>query len=200
VDIAAGTLWAAPTLLAEPIERLVCVEYSRHRLLEIGPRMLEHYGADPARITLALGSFYELAMPDDSVDFAFLSQAFHHADRPAALLAELRRVLADDGVVMIAGEHRVRIRQYAIYAAHACSSLLPASLRRRLPFEARHVRMTLRPTGEDLEPADPVLGDHLYTTREYDGLFREAGFRSHALPAIGRHYRSFLLTPAGRRP
>src|ERR1700729_497951 len=89
IDLAAGTLWAAPLLLgAGPVQRLYCLEYSRHRLLKLGPRVLEHYDVDPERVVLIYGSFYDLHLNAGSLDFAFLSQAFHHADQPLALLAE----------------------------------------------------------------------------------------------------------------
>jgi ubiquinone/menaquinone biosynthesis C-methylase UbiE len=40
----------------------------------------------PEKIVLARGTFYDLHLPDGSVDFVLLSQAFHHADRPGELL------------------------------------------------------------------------------------------------------------------
>ena len=61
IDLAAGTLWAAPILLdAGAVERLYCLEYSRHRLLSIGPHVLQHYGVSPERVVLVYGSFYDL--------------------------------------------------------------------------------------------------------------------------------------------
>ncbi len=200
VDLAAGTLWAVPALLQDSeVERLWCVEYSRHRLLEIGPLMLDHYEVDPSRVVLCFGSFYDLRLPTGSLDFAFLSQAFHHADRPAALLAELRRVLAPGGVVMIVGEHRLRFsrlhfRYHVIYAARAVASLLPSRLRRHLFVRSSAVRKTFRPSGSDLIPTDPVLGDHFYTLAEYTHMFGEAGFRVEKMPCRRNStFRSFVL-------
>lgn len=200
VDVAAGTLWAVPVLLAEPgVEHVCCVEYSRHRLLDLGPRMLEHYGVEPERVTLALGSFYELKLPDGSLDFAFLSQAFHHADDPAALLSELSRVLVGRGRVLIVGEHRVRARTYAAYAARATLGLLPRSLQQRLLGRTFETRLRLRPSGSDLEPPDPVLGDHVYTTREYRDLFEGQGFDWRSFRRKGSEFRSFVLTKSPAR-
>ncbi len=195
VDLAAGTLWAVPALLQDSeVERLWCVEYSRHRLLEIGPLMLDHYEVDPSRVVLCFGSFYDLRLPTGSLDFAFLSQAFHHADRPAALLAELRRVLAPGGVVMIVGEHRLLLRTRVLYAARVVASLLPARLRRHLFVRSSGVRKTFRPFGSDVIPTDPVLGDHFYTLVEYMDMFGEAGFRVEKLPCKRNStYRSFVL-------
>lgn len=195
IDIAAGTLWAEPILLGQDgVEHVYCLEYSRHRLLTIGPKMLSHYGVDPARVTLALGSFYDLRLPDGSLDFAFLSQALHHADRPEALLGELRRVLRPGGVALIIGEHRIRPQLYLRYAVRALAGVLPAGLRRRVRGGDLDVRVTLRPNGADLEPPDPTLGDHTYTKAEYLELFGATGFETAQPTRRGAHYRSFLLT------
>lgn len=195
IDLAAGTLWAAPILLnAGAVERLYCLEYSRHRLLSIGPRVLEHYDVSPERIVLVYGSFYDLQLEAESLDFAFLSQAFHHADRPAALLTELRRVLRPGGTVIIVGEHILRARDYALYLARAGASItLPRSLQRRLLGHELDVRLSLRPSARDVMPTDSVLGDHAYSSDEYRGLFTEAGFGVRALRRPHSHYQSFML-------
>lgn len=195
IDLAAGTLWAAPILLhAGAVEQLYCLEYSRHRLLTIGPRVLEHYGVPPERVVLVFGSFYELKLEAESLDFAFLSQAFHHADRPAALLSELRRVLKPGGRAIIVGEHILRTRDYGLYAARACASLvLPRQLQRKLLGHELDVRLSLRPSARDVMPTDPVLGDHAYSSDEYRTLFTQAGFAVRAVRRPRSHYQSFVL-------
>lgn len=195
IDLAAGTLWAAPLLLAAgDVRRLYCLEYSRHRLLDLGPRVLEHYGVEPDRVVLAYGSFYDLRLPDDELDFAFLSQAFHHADRPAELLAELRRVLRPGGVAILVGEHVIRPRDYALYFARALASLAPPGVRRRLPGGDAPVRRSLRPRAQDLLPTDPVLGDHAYGRDDYARLFEAAGFAWRPVRRRRAHYQGFLLS------
>jgi len=195
IDLAAGTLWAAPPLLgAGPVQRLYCLEYSKHRLLKLGPRVLEHYGVDPERVVLVYGSFYELHLDAGSLDFAFLSQAFHHADRPVALLGELHRVLKPGGVVIIIGEHVLRPRGYALYGARACASLvLPRSAQRWLFGHELDVRLTMRPTAQDVMPTDRTLGDHAYSRRDYGALFSDAGFAMRTVRRPHSHYQSFVL-------
>lgn len=44
IDLAAGNLWATPFLCNLPnVSKLYCLEYSKHRLLKIGPAVLDHY-------------------------------------------------------------------------------------------------------------------------------------------------------------
>ena len=108
MDLAAGNLWAVPLILdSGNIDKLYCLEYSRHRLLKIGPRFLEHYNVPKDKIVLVHGNFYELRLPDHSLDFLILVQAFHHSHQPENLLAEMKRVLKPDGIILMIGEHAV---------------------------------------------------------------------------------------------
>ena len=199
IDLAAGTAWAAPRLLASGnVERLYCLDYSQHRLLKLGPTVLAHYGVPADRVVLVLGSFYELRLPDASVDFMFLSQAFHHAERPDDLLAEMRRVLKPDGAVLIIGEHLVGWRSYARYFRNlAVARLIPARLQMRLFGRSATVsRATLRPRARDLFPADQDAGDHYYSRREYREMFRGHGFSHTRLHRRGAPFHSFVLRPS----
>jgi SAM-dependent methyltransferase len=189
LDLAAGTLWAARHLLAAgPVERLYCVEYSEHRLLKLGPAVLEHYGTAPESVVLALGSFYELQLADASVDFAFMSQALHHADEPERLLAELARVLRPDGVVIVIGEHLVTGRMQAMQALRKAAARLPARAQRRL--FGRELEVTA--CGLAPEP-DRVAGDHFHTPRQYRRLFRSRGFRHRRVRRPGAQFQGFVL-------
>lgn len=198
IDVAAGTLREVPMLLdARLVQRLYCLEYSKHRLLTPGPRALDHYGVDPGRVMLAYGSFYELRLEPGSLDFAFLSQAFHHADRSAALLAELRRVLRPNGIVIIVGEHILRPRDYALYAAAGASWALPARLQRRVLGHELDVHVSLRPSASDVMPTDLTLGDHAYSQADYRRLFSQAGFAMRRVRRSRSHYQSFVLERRG---
>lgn len=189
LDLAAGTLWAARYLLAAgPVERLYCVEYSHHRLLRIGPAVLEHYGTAPDGVVLALGSFYDLRLADASVDFAFMSQALHHADEPERLLAELARVLRPDGVVIVIGEHVVTPQMQAMQALRLVASRLPAAAQRRL--FGRELEITAG--GLAPEP-DRVAGDHFYTRRQYRRMFLNRGFRHRPVRRRGAQFQGFVL-------
>lgn len=181
LDLAAGPLWAVPILfrLGE-IEHLTCVEISKHRLLRIGPLVLDHYGAPKDRVTLAYGSFYDLRVPKDSADFALLNQAFHHAAEPMRLLAEMRRVLRPDGVVLMVGEHRrtSKLRQDLTHSARYIAGSLPATIQKAMRGRCVARPPTLVARGPDIFPPDELLGDHYYLDRDYRRMFRAAGFKA----------------------
>jgi SAM-dependent methyltransferase len=194
-DLACGTLWAVPYLLKdEEVERLYCVEYSRHRLLKIGPCVLDYYKVSPDKVVLCLGNFYDLKLPNCSLDFVFLAESFHHADRPLELLSEIRRVLKPQGAVIIIGEHVRTIADTAKHLAKfSISHLFPLRLQQVLFGRAFNVRTPL-PTGQ--LAADPILGDHYYSDREYKRMFRHLGVEHFPIRTPGSELQSYVL----RRP
>lgn len=195
-DLACGTCWAAPHLFGSgDIERLYCVEYSSQRL-RLAPRLLAHYGVPSDRVVLCLGSFYDLHVADRSLDFVFLSQAFHHADRPGALLAEIRRVLKPGGAVLLIGEHVMRPVP-ALYARHVLTAtaarLLPEATQRRV-LGRTLARKPLWPgPGGPLAP-NAVTGDHYYRPAQYRTMFSAAGFSFEAIRGHSRAMCGFVLT------
>jgi SAM-dependent methyltransferase len=166
-DLAAGTLWAVPRLVAHGAEIVYAVEYSEHRLLKLGPGVLAHYGVPPEQVVLCLGSFYDLRLDDQSLDFVLLAQALHHADRPDVLLREVRRVLKPGGTLYVIGEHLVSEQRPLSRRATVAASL-PAFLQRRL-FGGVVSRLP------ELA-VDPVLGDHYFYRDDYPRMFAAAGF------------------------
>lgn len=183
-DLAAGTLWAVPQLVAHGAEIVYAVEYSEHRLLKLGPGVLAHYGVPPERVVLCLGSFYDLRLEDAALDFVLLAQALHHADRPEALLHEARRVLKPGGTLYVIGEHLVAGPPQERSLRRRLAESVPDSLQVRL------FGRSLRQPPTEL-PVDPVLGDHLYWRRDYDRMFASTGFSlrsEHVYP----HTRAFL--------
>jgi SAM-dependent methyltransferase len=185
-DLAAGTLWAVPRLVAHGAEIVYAVEYSEHRLLKLGPGVLAHYGVRPEQVVLCLGSFYDLRLDDQSLDFVLLAQALHHADRPEALLREVRRVLKPGGTLYVIGEHLVSDPRQERRLRRKLAGSLPASLQVRL------FGPSLQQSPAEL-PVDPVLGDHLYRRRDYDRMLAATGFSLRSERLYPRT-RAFLAT------
>ena len=110
-SLASGTCALESLILKKynGIQKLFCVDFSKHRIKEIALRVLDHHKIDPNIIELCLGSFYDLKIEDNSLDIVFLCQAFHHAKYPDKLLSEIRRVLKRKGKLVIIGEHYFHI-------------------------------------------------------------------------------------------
>lgn len=195
IDLGAGNLWAAPHLLSlGEIDKLYCLEYSKHRLLKLGPKVLEHYNVPKEKVVLVVGSFYDLHIEDNCLDFVFLSSAFHHADRPDDLLAEIQRVLKPNGIVIIIGEHIVDTkRTYLRYLVKfLISTCVPHKVQQELFGKTFHVKRQI-PKSSDLFPTDPVLGDHYYIDKEYRLMFSKYAFKIKHIKSRGSQFQSFVL-------
>lgn len=176
VDIAAGVCWTTALLSRVPaVERIYAVDISFHRLQKLAPLVGAMFDWVPAKVVRVLGSFYHLRLPDQSVDFVFMSQAFHHADHPQTLLKELRRVLREEGLLLVIGESPVRGGKIVWRGLkNAVKRLLPARF-----YGTPPVRKWF-PAFHELFPPDAVLGDRHYRPGDYRKLLGEEGFELHA--------------------
>ncbi|KAB0671545.1 metalloregulator ArsR/SmtB family transcription factor [Oryzomonas sagensis] len=87
------------TELAARAARVIGVDHSP-AMLEEARRRLAHDGA--GGIELRLGEMTHLPLSDASVGCVVANMVLHHAANPAAVLAEIRRVLAPGGVLVLA--------------------------------------------------------------------------------------------------
>lgn len=203
IDIAAGNLWAAQHMTGKDVDRLYCLELSQHRLMELGPRVLEHYKVPEDKIVLVLGSFYNLELDDHSLDFVFMSQAFHHAENPDRLLSEVKRTLKSSGGVIIIGEHvinyRARLIRHIIVNSikGILSFIMPTGLQKRFVGDRIQVKK-LFVTPQELYPTDKELGDHFYSLGQYLKMFSERGFSIHHFAGSVRNHQGFVLVPSKR--
>lgn len=175
VDVAAGVCWTT-SLLSKltNVRRLYAVDISRHRLEKLAPLVFDVFEADSAKIVRALGSFYDIHLPEGSVNFCFLSQAYHHADNPHKLLGELRRVLWPGGIILLMGETPISF--WAI-GKRRLKNLLKMVLPRKLYYAPPIYK--LFPTFQELFPPDLELGDHYYRLKDYFAFFQDNGFSLH---------------------
>jgi len=196
LDLACGSLWAAPHLLSKTsIDKLYCLEFSKHRLTKLGPKVLNHYNIDKKKAVLVFGSFYKIDLSDNSVDFVLLSSAFHHAEYPTDLLNEINKKLKPGGLVMILGEHKVPYFKELvkhIIKFNLCK-VLPVSIQNKL-FKCPSVRVKKNfPAPCEIFPTDPILGDHYYVNSEYKKFFKNASFDSFMVKEKNSVFSSFIL-------
>jgi ubiquinone/menaquinone biosynthesis C-methylase UbiE len=172
ISLGAGICWLESEILKRypSVTEVICVEFSRHRIFELAPKLLAHEKIDPSRVTLCLGSFYELKVDDQSLDFVILCQAFHHAAEPNELLAELHRVVRPGGIILVVGEHYFGFKKKLIrYLKHLVKWIINYKGYRAWSF--------LLPKYKHLFPGDPVKGDIHYSMSEYAEMFDAFGFK-----------------------
>jgi len=161
VDIAAGMGWASALLSrVSTIDEVYAVEISRHRIDELFPYAVDMFGGIPEKIKRVIGSFYNLKLNDNSIDIAFMSQAFHHAERPLALLFEVDRVLSEQGIIVLIGEHYLPILK---------------QLKGLLGILVKEKR--LETNFYKIFPPDKNLGDHYYRLSDYYLFFQLLGYK-----------------------
>lgn len=188
IDLAAGNGWAIPHLFkAAAVDRLYCLEYSKHRLLKMVPEVLEHYQVPKEKVVLVFGSFYDLHLGKESMDFVFLSQSFHHADRPDQLLSEVHRVLKPKGAIVIIGEH----------APCAVAARIKHAVKFFLSLWVPTAKVpTLHASFEELFPVEPTAGDHYYRESEYRRMFSKYAFQIRRIRNRRSGCQSFVLVKA----
>src|SRR5262245_6673874 len=100
-----GCGWLAAQLRRRGVlPAVVSLDSSARLLHDVLPQTVELMGGDPAKIEVVCGDFTPLPAVDRSIDLFVASSTFHHAEDPAALLRECRRVLAGEGAVAILNE------------------------------------------------------------------------------------------------
>jgi ubiquinone/menaquinone biosynthesis C-methylase UbiE len=135
------------------------VEISAHRIERLFPHCVTMLDGVAGKIRRYLGSFYDLQLPDGCLDVVFLSQAFHHAERPLHLMIECDRVLKPTGRLIMVGEHNIGTLQ-------VIGRFLKVLL------QQKRIVANFR----SLYPPDPVLGDHYYRQTDYRFLFEAMGY------------------------
>jgi ubiquinone/menaquinone biosynthesis C-methylase UbiE len=169
LDLGCGGGWLSAMLSAKPqAGRIIAWDSSPALLRDVVPEMVELVGGDGDRIECVCGDFVPLLLDDGSVDVVVMSSAFHHAERPEALLDELARVLAPGGTVILLNEtpwHPVAVFGFAtrMYAA-ALLGLAGRVTRRPGHLGSRHVLY------------DETLGDRAYTLRAWRQMMASAGW------------------------
>jgi ubiquinone/menaquinone biosynthesis C-methylase UbiE len=160
VDLAAGIGWTSVLLSKlSNVKEVHAVEISKHRLDSLFEHSVKMLKGDGDKIFRYLGSFYNLQFDDKSIDVIYMSQAFHHADKPLKLLNECDRVLKDNGRIILVGEHFIGIKSII--------RKFLANLIKRKKYTTNFYEMFT---------PDQELGDHYYRQSDYYFMFQSMGY------------------------
>ena len=171
-SLASGTCALESSILKkyQGIKKMFCVEFSKYRIKEIAPRVLNHYKIDPNIIELCLGSFYDLKIEDNSLDIVILCQAFHHAEYPDKLLREIRRVLKQNGKILIIGEHYFHILEIS-------KRVIKHFIKWIINYKEARTKSEFLPCWQYLFPPSKVKGDIHYSKSQYRRIFSNNSFK-----------------------
>eukprot|EP01022_Parablepharisma_sp_SALTPOND_P017621 TRINITY_DN28499_c0_g1_i1.p6 TRINITY_DN28499_c0_g1~~TRINITY_DN28499_c0_g1_i1.p6 ORF type:complete len:318 (+),score=20.29 TRINITY_DN28499_c0_g1_i1:3780-4733(+) len=102
MEIGAGTAWCSSILSKkENISKVFTVEFDLFSIKELMPKVFDALEADVGKIQLVLGSFNDIRLQDNSLDFIFSMGALHHSQNLFRTYSELYRVLKPGGFVLI---------------------------------------------------------------------------------------------------
>ncbi|MEO0796947.1 MAG: metalloregulator ArsR/SmtB family transcription factor [Verrucomicrobiota bacterium] len=92
-------------LLAQRAEAVYCIDNSP-RMVEVGTELAAKNGIE--NLVYKLGDIESVPLENNSVELALLSQALHHAEKPAKAISEAHRILKPGGqlVVLDLKEHQ----------------------------------------------------------------------------------------------
>lgn len=183
--------------------------------LDIDERALERARALRPGVTFLHSGIDRLPLSGSSVDVIVSFDVLEHVSRPEPILAEMRRILAPGGCVVIG-----TIGWWSPFAPHLWSTM-PVPWAHVLFSERTLLRACRRiyespwyqPNMHDLDALgqripgkyrqETISRDYLnhYLVRDFEHAFREAGFQYHTdvVPVHGKHYlRPFCRTPWAR--
>ena len=123
VDLGAGTCWLSAAFACCPqVERVIAVEFSRRRLVELAPIALAHLGAPAEKVERVLADFHRPGLPPGAADLVVTDAAFHHSADPARLAAVALELLRPGGVLLLHREPTLavlrRSRDHGIEGQH----------------------------------------------------------------------------------
>lgn len=102
VELGAGTCWLSATLACEhAVQRVVAVEFSRHRLEQLAPIAIAALGAPAAKIERRQADFNAPGLPAGDADLVVTDAAFHHASDPAHLAGVAFDLLRPGGTILL---------------------------------------------------------------------------------------------------
>ena len=105
LELGAGMCWLSSEFSKIPaVRELYALDFSPVLLERIAPGIMQHLGAEEAKITRVVGDFNHLRFPDSTFDFVVADAALHHAVDLPRVLQEAARVLKDDGQLIAIAE------------------------------------------------------------------------------------------------
>ncbi len=95
--------------------------------VDIAPRFLEHITAEAkkhgqSQVVTILGNQDSTNLPRESVNLVFLSDVYHHFEKPEKTLASIHRALRPGGRLVVIEFDRVEGRSSAFVLKHVCAS------------------------------------------------------------------------------
>lgn len=189
LSLACGTCWLEALLFKWcGFHSLTGVDFSDIRVQEMAKKTLKNSGV--VKLDLNVDDVYEFST-SKKFDLVILCQAFHHMDSPVYLLKNIRKLLTQDGTVLIVGEHRFSLREgFKRFVKHFGKILLN--------YKSYRDSHYIFPGYSDLFGPSLEMGDNHYHLNHYQVMFKRSGFEIiESIDRKGEASKSFLLRAIG---
>ena len=185
LSLACGSCWLEALLFKwQPFDSFIGVDFSNTRVQEMAEVTLRRAGL--SNFDLKVDDVYEFSTPK-KFDLIIMCLAFHHMDSPVYLLKNIHKLLAQDGAILIVGEHRFSLREgFKRFVKHFG----------KLLFNYKGYRNThyIFPGYSDLFGPSLEKGDNHYHLNHYHVMFKRSGFEiTEYIDRKGEASKSFLL-------
>lgn len=181
-EIGTGSgMYTAILSIIPSVRKIYAIEYSKECIENLTPLVFEKMGADTSKIVRVLGSFNQMELENDSIDFLFGLGSLHHSEDLSVTARECYRVLKPGGWLIASERARV-------------NTATNAEIEEALNREWRHSDFC---KGETLETSNggritrAKNSEHEPRLCEYEADFARAGFKVHTfifVPVAGRNY------------
>lgn len=165
IELGAGCgLLASVVADNSEVESVLAVEVCAAQVQLLVPKVSRHIlgDRDATKVVPVVGSFNDLRVPDESIDFVVEYHAYHHSDDLNQTLAETARVLRPGGVVLLFD----RVQPDSL-SDEEVERLLSQVYSREFLIAYHHP--------PDIELTRRVNGEHEYRQREWQAAFDAAG-------------------------
>jgi len=102
MEIGAGTAWCSALLSKKKkVEKVYTLEFDLFSIEHVMPKVFDALEADTSKIQRVLGSYDDIKLEDNSLDFIVGMGAMHHSQKLIKTYSELFRVLKPGGKILI---------------------------------------------------------------------------------------------------
>lgn len=170
LDLGCGGGWLTGYLSKfESVSTAYALDSSKYFLLDMMPKIVMLMGGRQEKIVPIEGLFTPLMFEDGALDVVVASSVLHHADSLESVLMEIRRVLKNDGVLVILNETPASGIRHVLSLTKAFVKIfLNASLHRY-----QSVSASVSSCGYLY---DPLLGDRDYPLWYWEEAIGRSGF------------------------
>ena len=186
LSVCCGNMWIEANAFKDiTLKSFIGIDYSQHRVHNLAEKSITHIKVK-SDVELICGNILEYET-NIKFDLIYLSKAFHHIESPIVLLRKLKKLLSNDGKIIICGEHYYSPLKYT-------KQLFKHFIKYAIIKKYRKIRSFFPEYGM-LFPYSLEKGDIHYSLYNYHYFFRKMEFNYTHKIYKKRGFQTFILTP-----